>query len=98
MDGKSSEKNFVLLLCVAAAIHVFVFCAAFPFFNNVDEPAQFDLVLKYSHGHAPRGETATSKEASLYLAILFGAGGRRAKSAAAVDPPGGPNETGRRHQ
>ena len=70
MDGKSSEKKFVLLLCVAAAIHVFVFCAAFPFFNNVDEPAQFDLVLEYSHGHAPRGETATSKEASLYLAIF----------------------------
>ncbi|HEY1786600.1 MAG TPA: DUF2142 domain-containing protein [Verrucomicrobiae bacterium] len=60
----------VLLLCVVAAIHVFVFCAAFPFFNNVDEPAQFDLVLKYAQAHVPRGEETTSKEASLYLALF----------------------------
>ncbi len=45
----------LLLLCVVAALRVFLISAAFPLFNNVDEPAHFDLVLKYSHGHVPRG-------------------------------------------
>jgi hypothetical protein len=40
-------------LCLVGAIRVFVFCAAFPFFNNVDEWAHFDLVFKYSQGHLP---------------------------------------------
>ncbi len=64
------EKKIVLLLCVAAAIHVFIFSAAFPFFNNVDEPAHFDLVVSYSHGHVPLGLEHTSKEASVYLALF----------------------------
>jgi hypothetical protein len=36
------------------ALHVFVFSAAFPFFNNVDEDAHFDLVTKYTGGELPR--------------------------------------------
>jgi hypothetical protein len=38
-------------LGAVAAIRVFVFAAAFPFFNNVDEQAHVDLVVKYSHGN-----------------------------------------------
>jgi hypothetical protein len=49
-----NERKWVLLLCVFAAIHVFIFSATFPFFNDVDEQAHFDLVVKYSHGHVPR--------------------------------------------
>jgi hypothetical protein len=64
------EKRLVWLLCVLAAIHGFIFSAAFPFFNNVDEPAHFDLVLDYSHGHVPRGMENTSRESSIYLAFL----------------------------
>jgi len=41
------ERSIVLALCVAAACRVFLFSAAFPYFNNVDEPAHFDLVMKY---------------------------------------------------
>ncbi len=66
----SKEKKIVLLLCLLAAIRVFVFSAAFPFFNNVDEPAHFDLVLQYSHGRVPRQVENTSKEASIYLALF----------------------------
>jgi hypothetical protein len=40
-------------LCLAAAIRVFVFSAAFPFFNNVDEQSHFDMVMKYSKLHLP---------------------------------------------
>lgn len=57
----------VWLLCFAAAIHVFVFCAAFPVFNQVDEGCHFDLVVRYSHGQLPRGLPPMGKEASLYL-------------------------------
>ena len=53
--GDSRERKIVLLLCALAAIHVFVFSAAFPLFNNVDEAAHFDLVLKYSRGDLPQG-------------------------------------------
>ena len=66
----SNEKHFVWLLCVLAAIHVFIFSAAFPFFNNVDEPAHFDLVLDYARGHVPHGIENTSRESAVYLALF----------------------------
>jgi hypothetical protein len=47
------ERLIVTGLCLVAAIRVFAFSAAFPFFNNVDERAHFDMVLKYSRGHLP---------------------------------------------
>jgi hypothetical protein len=47
------ERLIIAGLCLAAAIRVFAFSAAFPFFNNVDEQAHFDMVLKYSRGHLP---------------------------------------------
>lgn len=43
-----------MLLSLAAAVHVFVFAAGFPFFNIVDEVAHFDLVVRYSRGDIPR--------------------------------------------
>jgi hypothetical protein len=58
----------LLLLCVAAGLRVFVYCAAFPFFNNVDEVAHFDLVVKYSHGQPPRGFEPISPETAQYIA------------------------------
>jgi hypothetical protein len=36
-QSESNESKWVFLFCLLAAIHVFVFSAAFPFFNNVDE-------------------------------------------------------------
>jgi len=48
-----NERLLIALLCLVAAIRVFVFSAAFPFFNNVDEHSHFDLVFKYSRGHLP---------------------------------------------
>jgi multidrug transporter EmrE-like cation transporter len=56
-------------LCAAAAIRVFVFAAAFPFFNNVDEQAHVDLVVKYSHAKPPRGIEPFASEAALYFAV-----------------------------
>ncbi len=64
------ERKIICLLCLLAAVHVFIFSTAFPFFTNVDEPAQFDLVIKYSHGHLPHGKEMISPDSSVYLALF----------------------------
>ena len=64
------ERKIVFLMCLLAAIHVFVFSAAFPFFNNVDEPIHFDLVMKYSHGYVPRKLETISADSAAYLALF----------------------------
>ena len=51
----ANERVLILLLCLAAALRVFIFSAAFPFFSNIDEDLHFDLITQYSHGHIPRG-------------------------------------------
>jgi hypothetical protein len=56
-----------VLLCMAAALHVFVFSAAFPFFNVVDESAHFDLVVRYSHREIPRRAGPLDPEVIKYV-------------------------------
>jgi hypothetical protein len=63
------ERKIVLLLCCAAAVHVFIFSCVFPFFNNVDEQFQYDLVVKYSHGHIPSGLEKMSEESARYFTL-----------------------------
>src|SRR2546422_10865758 len=50
----AKERVLVLLLCIAAALRVFIFSAAFPFFSNIDEDLHFDLITQYSHVQVPR--------------------------------------------
>jgi len=69
---KLSEQKlrWILIgLCTSAAIRVFVFAAAFPFFNNVDEQAHVDLVVKYAHAKPPRSVEPFASEAALYFAV-----------------------------
>lgn len=68
-QSELNERKWVWLLCLFAAIHVFIFSAAFPFFNNVDEQAHFDLVVKYSHGEIPRRLEPVSAESARYIVI-----------------------------
>jgi hypothetical protein len=68
-QSRFNERHFVLALCCLAAIRVFVYSAAFPFFNNVDESPHFDLVVKYSHGLVPRKMGTVSIEASNYVRL-----------------------------
>jgi hypothetical protein len=61
-----NEWLIIAALCIAADVRVFIFSAAFPFFNNVDEQSHFDLVYKYSRGHLPlvpleKFDSATAK-------------------------------------
>ena len=67
---RPKERKIIWLLCLAAAIHVFVFSAAFPLYNNVDEPFHFDLVVKYSHGDVPRNIERISPDSAVWLALL----------------------------
>jgi hypothetical protein len=60
--SESQERSIVWLLCLLAAVHVFVFSAAAPFFNNVDEQIHLDLTIKYSQGHVPRSLEPVSAE------------------------------------
>jgi Predicted membrane protein (DUF2142) len=63
------ERKLIWFFCVVAAVRVFVFSAAFPFFNNVDEQAHADLVLKYARGRVPRDLGHYSSESADYFAM-----------------------------
>src|SRR5437868_2469161 len=67
--AERTVRWIVIGLCAVAALRVFVFAAAFPFFNNVDEQAHVDLVVKYSHGKVPRGIEPFASESALYFAV-----------------------------
>jgi Predicted membrane protein (DUF2142) len=67
--SESRERNLVWLLCLLGAVHVLVFSATFPFFNNVDEQLHFDLVVKYSEGHVPRALETVSTNATPYVIV-----------------------------
>ena len=64
---EAKERVLIGLFSILAAVHVFVFSAAFPFFNNMDEHSHFDLVVKYSHGHLPRGMNLVHEESAQYI-------------------------------
>jgi Predicted membrane protein (DUF2142) len=65
-----SQRSLILLLCFTAALRVFVFAAAFPFFSNGDEDLHFDLVTQYSAGRLPRTFGVLTNE-SLGLIVLY---------------------------
>src|SRR5664280_2844562 len=52
---------------MSAALRVFLFSAAFPFFSNVDEREHFDLVVKYSCGQVPHHLLPYSEESAVYF-------------------------------
>ncbi len=64
------EKKIVLLLCLLGAVHVFIFSAAFPFFNNVDEGMHFDLIMRYAHGDIPRQIELIREDSAGYLGLM----------------------------
>lgn len=65
-----AEARIVAILCLLAALRVFVLSAGFPLFNNVDEQAHFDLVHKYARGHVPAGiekqDAGAARDMTLY--------------------------------
>jgi hypothetical protein len=72
MKGGRKELAIIAAISLIAALRVFIFSAAFPFFNNVDEHAHVDLVRKYARGYWPRQASETYDESSGRLFALFG--------------------------
>src|SRR5581483_127751 len=64
-----NAKRTALICSFVAAIRVFIFSAAFPFFNNVDEQAHVDLVLKYARVSPPRSLENFGAESAKYFAL-----------------------------
>lgn len=61
-SANKSERLLILLICIAAAIRVFVFSAAFPFFSNIDEDLHFDLIVQYSEWSPPHTFAALKEQ------------------------------------
>lgn len=59
----------VWVACAIAAFRVFLFSAAFPFFNNVDEASHFDMVLRHARGDAQPRMAPYSAEAAEYISL-----------------------------
>ncbi len=71
VSSQFNETKFILLLSLLAAIRVFVFSAAFPFFDNVDELMHFDLIMKYANGHMPRQIEPISADSAPYVTLFY---------------------------
>ncbi|MEW6266603.1 MAG: DUF2142 domain-containing protein [Thermodesulfobacteriota bacterium] len=66
------ERKFIAVVLVLAALKVWFFSAAFPFFNNVDEQAHFDLIWKYSQGKWPVKDRAAKDPEATRFIVLYG--------------------------
>ena len=64
------ESWLVFLLCGVAGLRVFIYGSAFPFFNNVDEAAHFDMVVKYSQLRPPTGVENYSPDSAPWIAVF----------------------------
>jgi hypothetical protein len=62
-----NDKLIIATFCTLAAIRVFIYAAAFPFFGNIDEQAHLDLVVKYSEGHIPSSLEKLSPNSAYYI-------------------------------
>lgn len=61
--GTPRERALVAALVLFAALRVWAFAFAFPFFTNVDEHRHVDMALKYARGYWPLpGEGAYERE------------------------------------
>jgi hypothetical protein len=68
----SHEYIIVVVICIIAACRIFIFNAAFPPFNNVDERAHFDLIYKYSSGQLPSAAVGNFSRESAEIVLLYG--------------------------
>ena len=65
----TGERKIIFLLSLLAAVHVFIFSATFPFFNNVDEQVHLDLVVRYSHLAIPRALDTPCAEVLPFISV-----------------------------
>ncbi len=66
------EKQLIIVFCVIALVRIFIYTAAFPLFNNVDEQAHFDTVVKYARGYLPSNGNNYYDQESAQLIAQYG--------------------------
>lgn len=59
-----NERFLIAQFCLVAIVRIFVFTAAFPFFNNIDEQFHLDLICLASHGQFPTKPLPVSEESA----------------------------------
>jgi hypothetical protein len=64
---RRKEQLLILLLSVLAAVRVFIFAAAFPFFSSGDEDLHFDLITQYSASRLPRTFDVLTNESLSFI-------------------------------
>lgn len=69
---RSRERMLVVALAAVAALRVFVFAAAFPFFSPIDEHRHVDAVLKYARGYVPRPDSDAYEADTATFLGLYG--------------------------
>ncbi|MBX3415088.1 MAG: hypothetical protein KF708_20560 [Pirellulales bacterium] len=68
---RPQEKRLIVAMALLAALRVWLYAAAFPFWNNVDEPQHFDAVLKYSEGRWPNAKDSLFDSDSAAMYVLY---------------------------
>jgi len=72
MSLKKIQPYIVWILFTFTLLRLFFGNAAFPFFNNVDEHAHFDTVVKYSAGNLPNPQNVKFNLESAEYIVLYG--------------------------
>ena len=69
VPAEGRERKIIFLLCLLAAVRVFIFSATFPFFSNVDEQVHLDLAVRYSHLDIPRAIDTPCPEVLPFISV-----------------------------
>lgn len=67
-----AARRYVAALCLLGAVRVFIGSASLPLFNDVDEPAHFDVVHKLARGYWPVQPHETLDRETTDLQALYG--------------------------
>jgi hypothetical protein len=67
----SSERRWIVVLAIFAALRLIVLAHVFPYFTNVDEHRHLDATWKYARGQLPDPEQAKFDEAVAELVWLW---------------------------
>lgn len=72
MNFKKNQPYIIWILFALTLLRLFFGNAAFPLFNNVDEHAHFDTVVKYSAGNLPNPRNVKFDLESAKYIVLYG--------------------------
>lgn len=69
---RTHRGAIVIALCAYAAVRILVFCAAYPLFNNIDEPFHFVSIRNLAEGRLPGKELPPFDLGSARTLVLYG--------------------------